>query len=102
MADKEYNLVAIALDTKGPEIRTGILAGEENKDIVLKQGQKIRITTDDANKAKCSTELIYLDYKNLAKVVKVGSKVFIDDGLLCLNVNAIGNGRLIHVYKSIS
>lgn len=94
MADKEYNLVAIALDTKGPEIRTGILAGEENKDIVLKQGQKIRITTDDANKAKCSTELIYLDYKNIAKVVKVGSKVFIDDGLLCLNVNAIDGNDL--------
>ncbi|GAU91452.1 hypothetical protein RvY_03701 [Ramazzottius varieornatus] len=94
MPGKEYNLVAIALDTKGPEIRTGILAGEENKDIVLKQGQKIRITTDDAYKAKCTTELIYIDYKNIAKVVKVGGKIFIDDGLLCLNVDKIEGNDL--------
>ena len=89
MPGSHYSLLAIALDTKGPEIRTGVLAGDPNKDIVLTTGQKIKLTTDEALKDKVSTEVVYLDYKNIVKVVKPGSRVFIDDGLLCLVVNAI-------------
>ncbi|XP_055333687.1 pyruvate kinase PKM-like isoform X2 [Paramacrobiotus metropolitanus] len=85
----DYASVAIALDTKGPEIRTGILAGDANKDVVLKNGQKVVLTVDDAQKSNCTSELIYVDYKNLVKVLKIGSKIFIDDGLLCLTVEKI-------------
>ena len=38
--------VAIALDTKGPEIRTGNTVG--NQDLPIKPGQVINITTDEA------------------------------------------------------
>ncbi|OQV25567.1 Pyruvate kinase [Hypsibius exemplaris] len=91
---KEHALLAIALDTKGPEIRTGVLAGDANKDIILTTGQKIRLTTDESFKDKVSTEIVYLDYKNMVKVVKPGSRVFIDDGLLCLVVNEISGENI--------
>ena len=40
--------LAIALDTKGPEIRTGQTKGDE--DIPIAEGTEINITTDDKYK----------------------------------------------------
>jgi len=81
-------LVAIALDTKGPEIRTGTLECAE--DPLLVKGADVTVTTDPANKAKCSGELIFMDYPNLPKVITPGSQIFIDDGLISLAVVEIG------------
>ena len=39
--------VAIMLDTKGPEIRTGML--EEGKDVLLEQGQILEISNSPFN-----------------------------------------------------
>lgn len=36
--------VAIALDTKGPEVRTGL--NKDHKSILLKKGQKLEISSD--------------------------------------------------------
>jgi len=80
-------LVAIALDTKGPEIRTGETVGGGN--IELKAGGTITVTTDAAKYSECSESLLYMDYKNLPKVVSVGSTIFVDDGLLELKVSSI-------------
>merc|ERR1711931_174143 len=56
--------VAIALDTKGPEIRTGLLEGDDGrKEIQLKAGDSIKITTNDEFKEKCTNETLWLDYK---------------------------------------
>jgi len=46
---------------------------------------------DDAFKASSTKERIYIDYKNLPKVVKVGKYVYIDDGLVSLEVVEIGD-----------
>ncbi|MCP9260918.1 Pyruvate kinase [Dirofilaria immitis] len=62
-------MVAIALDTKGPEIRTGLIDG---------------LTTDSALASKCNANVIYIDYQNMPKVLKPGAHVFIDDGLISL------------------
>merc|ERR1711942_637275 len=83
--------VAIALDTKGPEIRTGLLEGDDGrKEITLKAGATVKITTDDAWKEKCTSECIWLDYKNITKVVEPGKRLFIDDGLISVRCTEIG------------
>eukprot|EP00127_Corallochytrium_limacisporum_P004254 Clim_evm199s157 gene=Clim_evmTU199s157 len=79
--------VAIALDTKGPEIRTGVLEGSE--DVKLEKGSNVVVTTDDAFKEKCNNEQIYVDYKNIAKVVRPGGLIYIDDGLISLKIKDI-------------
>jgi len=77
------------LDTKGPEIRTGMLV--ENKPIDIVAGQELIITTDyqvegDNTKIACS-------YKSLPETVQVGSIIFIADGSLTCEVTEIGEVR---------
>eukprot|EP00121_Abeoforma_whisleri_P002550 Awhi_evm1s2292 len=52
--------VAIALDTKGPEIRTGLTATGE--DIKLERGMIIKFTSDQAYMEKGTAEVTYCDY----------------------------------------
>ncbi|WP_442601470.1 pyruvate kinase [Paenibacillus sp. KN14-4R] len=72
--------VAILLDTKGPEIRTGKLKVEP---IELVQDQYVTLTTEeilgDENR-------ISITYEDLPKDVSVGSTILIDDGLIGLSV----------------
>ncbi len=93
---KSYDLwegpqVAIALDTKGPEIRSGRTVNDA--DVILEAGQEVTITTDVAFKEACDSKTIYVDYPNIGKVVSVGSLIFIDDGLLKLSVKSISEDK---------
>ena len=77
--------VAILLDTKGPEIRTGNF---EDPEVFLEEGSKFIITMADVvgNKDICT-----VSYKGLAEDVVEGDTILIDDGLVGLRVeNVVG------------
>lgn len=80
--------VAIVLDTKGPEIRTGKF--EPNK-VELQRGTEFTIYAGDkameevvGDTTKCA-----VTYADLAKDVKPGNTILIDDGLVGLEVKSI-------------
>jgi len=75
--------VAVMLDTKGPEIRSGFFANGEKK-ICLTKGESIILTTDysflgDKHKLGCS-------YPALATSVTPGQSILVADGSLVLTV----------------
>ena len=82
--------VAILLDTKGPEIRTGLLEG--GKKVTLKEGSEFILYTEEmtGNAAGCC-----VTYPGLAKDVKAGDRILIDDGLIELNVKQIKSGNIV-------
>ena len=87
--DEEGKPIAILLDTKGPEIRTGIL--KDGKKVMLNEGDTFVLTAEelagDAGK-------VSITYEGLVDDVQVGSTILIDDGLIGLRVKA-KNGREI-------
>jgi len=75
--------VAVLLDTKGPEIRSGFFADDAKK-INLTKGETIVLTTDYSHKGD-STKLA-CSYASLATSVKVGQQILVADGSLVLTV----------------
>lgn len=79
---KELNLpIAILLDTKGPEIRTGDFAEK----VFLKAGQEFTLTTEECigDNTKCS-----ITFHGLPEDVSAGTRILIDDGLIELKVTS--------------
>merc|ERR1719400_2327212 len=76
-AKKTQQNIALALDTKGPEIRTGNFV--EKRDYMLEKGAKVRLSTNEAMHDKGTEKEFYVDYVNITKVCSVGTTVFIDD-----------------------
>ncbi|KAF1794482.1 Pyruvate/Phosphoenolpyruvate kinase-like domain [Phytophthora cactorum] len=80
LAKRPNKNVAIMLDTKGPEIRTGFLANKGK--VTIQKDSLIELTTDyeflgDETKIACS-------YPQLPQSVKVGGSVLIkDNGIVC-------------------
>nr|XP_031834387.1 pyruvate kinase-like isoform X2 [Nomia melanderi] len=87
--------VAIALDTKGPEIRTGLLEGGGSAEVELTKGQTFKLTTDKSYMEKGNQNAVFVDYENISKVLKVGNRVFVDDGLISLIVTAVNPDSII-------
>ena len=53
---------------------------------MLEKGATLTVQTDDEWKEKCDKDNLYMDYKNLPKVMTVGGLIFVDDGLISLKV----------------
>jgi len=82
--------LAIALDTKGPEIRTGLLLGDDGcKEIRLTSGSIIKITTEEKFREACTEEVVWVDYQHITNVMEVGKKLFIDDGLISVRCTEV-------------
>ena len=78
--------VAIMLDTKGPEIRTGNFDVDE---VYLKPNDTFTLTTRDIIG---NANIVSVSYKGLPNDVEVGSIIYIDDGLVQLEVTEIKDG----------
>ena len=84
---KEKDLpIALLLDMKGPEIRTGMLYTGKNTKIQLKDGQKFTLVNEDITGDE---EKVSVSYKELYKDVEPGTKILIDDGAIELKVDEV-------------
>ena len=89
VAKKLNREIAIVLDTKGPEIRTGKF---EPKKIELQKGTEFTIYAGGdvvGDTTKCC-----VTYEGLADDVKPGNTILIDDGLVGLTVKSV-NGKAV-------
>ncbi len=84
------NPVAILLDTKGPEIRTGLL--KDNKKVMLVEGETFVLTTETI---EGDDKKVSITYTGLAEDIKVGNKILIDDGLIELKVEQVTASEIV-------
>ncbi|GGA81949.1 pyruvate kinase [Ornithinibacillus halotolerans] len=82
-AEKTGKTVAILLDTKGPEIRTGNFVEGQAE---LIQGNTVYISM---NEVEGTAERFSITYPGLINDVHVGSRILLDDGLIELEVTEI-------------
>ena len=80
---KKNKQIAIMLDTKGPEIRTGLF---ENGGIKLKKGDQIKIVREDV---LGDEKRFTLRCKEVFDDIKEGNLVLIDDGKMRLRVLSV-------------
>lgn len=80
--------VAILLDTKGPEIRTGIFKEEK---VLLEKGNDVVITMEDV---EGDASRFSVSYKGLAKDLKIGDIVLLDDGYVEVKVKDISGDEI--------
>lgn len=105
MREKCGKPVAMLLDTKGPEIRTGIF--EEGK-VTLEPGQQFVLT---GREIRGNASMASITYPQLYQDEKPGNRILIDDGLIELIVKEIRgediictvvNGGVISNHKGVN
>ena len=79
---RDERSIAVMLDTKGPEIRTGFL--EDGKAVTLEAKSLVEITTDYSFKG--NSKKIACSYASLPTSVEVGSTILVADGSLVMKV----------------
>ena len=84
--EEPYN-IAILGDLQGPKLRVGEL---ENGKLILKEGHEFIFTIE---KMVGTNEKIYVSYPNLATDVKIGERIFLDDGKMELSVVKVLNEK---------
>ncbi|KAK1273357.1 hypothetical protein QJS04_geneDACA012101 [Acorus gramineus] len=84
---KEYNaqsgdkVIAIMLDTKGPEVRSGDIP----QPILLKEGQEFNFTI---KRGVCSEDTVSVNYDDFVNDVEVGDTILVDGGMMSLAVKS--------------
>mmetsp|Transcript_1324 Transcript_1324/g.1402 ORF Transcript_1324/g.1402 Transcript_1324/m.1402 type:complete len:558 (-) Transcript_1324:81-1754(-) len=93
------NTRAIMLDTQGPEIRTGSFEGV--KEVELKAGNEVVVTSDPAFRTKQTTEKLWISYSKLSETAKPSNIILLDDGAIQLQVvKHLGNDLKCKILNS--
>uniref|UniRef100_A0AAR2J1U5 pyruvate kinase n=1 Tax=Pygocentrus nattereri TaxID=42514 RepID=A0AAR2J1U5_PYGNA len=66
-----YRPVAIALDTKGPEIRTGLVHGHADGEVKLERGALVQVVTGEAERDGTDGAKVWMDYPSLPSCVHI-------------------------------
>lgn len=86
LREEKHIPVAIMLDTKGPEVRTKTL---KEGSVTLEAGSEFILTSRDVEGDQTQ---VSITYPRMVELVKPGTRVLIDDGLLAMEVKRIENG----------
>ena len=90
VAEEVGKPVAALLDTKGPEIRTGVL--KDGKKVTLTAGEEIILTTEDIIG---DAKRVHINYNGLNEDVTEGNVILIDDGLIELKVEKTNETEIV-------
>ena len=82
VAEEKGKVVGILQDIQGPKIRIGIF---QNEKILLKQGDRFTLTTENID-PRGTQERVFVNYPKLPRDVKPGNVIYLDDGILELQV----------------
>ncbi|MGI6566998.1 MAG: pyruvate kinase [Firmicutes bacterium] len=88
VAKEQGAVLGIMQDIQGPKIRIGDIPGK----VMLETGQKFVITTEEC---VGSAERVSVNYQGLPRDVRAGSVIYLDDGLLKLEVTEV-KGNDVH------
>ena len=80
------------VDTKGPEIRSGVLDDSLGGKLILKKGSKIEVGSDFR---PCTPQYLSCSYNALAATVRKGGKILIADGSVTLTVLEVKENSVI-------
>jgi pyruvate kinase len=95
---EKYNRpIAIILDTKGPEIRTGKFEGGS---VEMKEGAPVTVVCGE--EILGNSERFAISYKDLYKDVKIGDSILIADGLVGLEVKSVEGNQIYCIVKNSS
>ncbi len=100
------NLRAVLVDTKGPEIRTGVLPGDQDVSNIEVDAM-VTLTIEDVSNDPIPEEgdtdrRINIDYQSICNTVSVGKNVLLDDGLIALEVMEIDPAGNFIVCKALN
>ena len=87
---EEGKHIAILLDTKGPEIRTGLL--KDGQKVQLEEGETFILTTEEI---EGDNKRVSITYEGLVEDAQIGGRILIDDGLIELIVEDIKGNDII-------
>lgn len=95
---EKYNKpIAVILDTKGPEIRTGKFEGGS---VEMKEGAPVTVVCGE--ELLGNSERFAISYKDLYKDVKIGDSILIADGLVGLEVKSVEGNQIHCIVKNSS
>lgn len=82
--------IAIMMDVKGPEIRTGAVETPLN----LQPGEQVDFSVDPNAPSQDGVRCVSVNYPGIVKDVQVGNTLLVDSGLLRLTVTQVTDERI--------